>query len=166
MLGVAVGGSLGILAWIDSGFPLTAVIVLLVVGTFYGVVMHRRMTRFWPGARTLTGQDRVTVARIARRGEQVTDSRLARAVVDYRRGLHASAESARTFRWVIPLVLVVAVASAGWDAAFGSWGNAVVSAIYLAALLLELLWWPKRQRVILANADRAAEYAESVVRNG
>ena len=58
-------------------------------------------------------------------------------------------------------VLIVAVGSAVWDTAFGSWGNAIASAIYLVMLAVEVFWWPKRQRQLLANADRAAEMANS-----
>ncbi|MEO3760497.1 hypothetical protein ABGB19_19710 [Mycobacterium sp. B14F4] len=53
-------------------------------------------------------------------------------------------------------VLVVAVGTAVWDAVFGSWGSAIASAIYLAALGVELFWWPRRQAQLLANANRAA----------
>ena len=80
-------------------------------------------------------------------------------VIDYANGLHAAAENARPFRWLVPIVLVVGIATAAWDAVFGTWGNAIASAIYLVLLLLELFWWPKRQRQLLANADHAAEMA-------
>jgi hypothetical protein len=60
----------------------------------------------------------------------------------------------------LPLVLVVGVGTAVWDAVFGSWGNAVASGIYLVLLLLELFWWPKRRDRLLADADRAAEIAQ------
>lgn len=153
---------MGALAWIDSGFLLAGVITLVITGVFYGIWMHRRMARYWPGAKDLTGDERVTVARTARRGEHIPDARLAHAVIDYSQGLHAAAEKARPFRWVLPLVLVVAVGTAVWDAVFGSWGNTVASAIYLVLLLLELLWWPKRRDQLLANADRAAEMARQV----
>jgi hypothetical protein len=117
------------------------------------------MARYWPGAKDLTGEERVTVARTARRGEQIADARLAQAVIDYSNGLHAAADKARPFRWVIPLVLVVAIGTAVWDAVYGSWGNVVVSGIYLVLLPLELFWWPRRQDQLVANADRAAEMA-------
>ena len=48
-------------------------------------------------------------------------------------------------------------------AVFGTWGNAIASAIYLVALLFELFWWPKRQRQLLADADRAADIAQDVL---
>jgi hypothetical protein len=47
-----------------------------------------------------------------------------------------------------------------WDAVYGSWGNAAASAIYLALLLIELFWWPKRRDELLANGDRAADIAQ------
>jgi hypothetical protein len=158
-IGAALGICLGALAWIDSGFLLSAVIVLVITGVFYGIWMGRRMVRYWPGAKDLTSEEREAVARTARRGERIVDARLAQAVIDYSQGMHAAAEKARPFRWVVPLVLVVGVATAVWDAVFGSWGNAVASGIYLVLLLLELFWWPKRREQLLVNVDRAAEMA-------
>jgi hypothetical protein len=161
-VGVAVGIALGALAWIDSGLLLAGVVTLVITAVFYGIWMHRRMARYWPGATDLTGEERVAVARTARRGERISDARLAQAVIDYTRGLHAAGDTARPFRWVLPLVLVVAAATAVWDAVFGSWGNAVVSGIYLVMLPLEIFWWPKRQEQLLANADRAADIAADI----
>jgi hypothetical protein len=145
------------MAWLDSGFLLSGVIVLVVVGAFYGIWMARRMARYWPGAKQLSGDERVTVARTARRGERIGDARLAQAIVDYSSGLHAAAERARPFRWLIPIVLVVSVGTAAWDAVYGSWGNAIASGIYLVLLAIEVFWWPKRQAQLLSNADRAAD---------
>jgi hypothetical protein len=151
------------MAWLDSGFLLSGVIVLVIVGVVYGTSMARRMPRYWPGAKQLGGDDRVFVVRTARRGERVGDARLAQAVVDYRSGLRAAAENARRWRWLLVCVLVVAVGTAVWDAVFGSWGNAVASGIYLVLLFLELFWWPKRQQQLLTNADRAADIAQHVL---
>jgi hypothetical protein len=163
---LTVGGFVGIglaaLSWIDSGFWLPAIIALVITGLFYGFWMHRRMGRYWPGARNLSGVDREAVARTARRGDRVQDARLAQAVIDYSRGLHAAVDQARAFRWVVPLVLVVAVGTTIWDGVFGTWGNAVASVIYLVLLLVELFWWPKQRDRLLANADRAAEMAATM----
>jgi hypothetical protein len=163
IIGGSVGIALGALAWIDSGFLLSGVIVLVIIGVFYGIWMPRRMARYWPGAKQLTGDDRVTVVRTARRGERIGDARLAQPVVDYSTGMNAAAEQGRPFRWVLPLVLVVGVGTAVWDAVFGSWGNAVASVIYLVLLLFELFWWPKRLEQLLANADRAAGFATHIL---
>ena len=161
ILGIGVGGFLGVLGWLDSGFWFVGLFLFLVLCVFYGVWMARRMARQWPGAKQLSGPDREQVARAARGGQRVDDPRLARAVIDYRDGMHQAAERGRLFRLLVWFVLVVAVGTAAWDAAFGSWGNAVVSCIYLVMLLLELFWWPKRQRQLLANVDRAADFAQS-----
>ena len=155
MTGAGVGFLLGVLAWLDSGFWIAGVLVLVIVGTFYGVWMARRMARFWPMSKQLTGADRVTVVRTARTGERVDDPRLVEAARDYGRGVYEAATAGRPFRWLLPLVLVVAAASALWDAVSGSVGNAVVSVVYLAALVLELVWWPKRQAQLLANVRQA-----------
>jgi len=159
IVGGSVGIALGALAWLDSGFLLSGVIVLVIVGVFHAIWMPRRMARYWPGAQQLSGVDRMTVARTARRGERLGNARLAQPLTDYSTGMHAAAEQARPFRWVIPLVLVVGVGTAVWDAAFGSWGNAVASFIYLVLLLIEVFWWPTRRDQLLANADRASGLA-------
>jgi O-antigen/teichoic acid export membrane protein len=158
-VGATLGMGLGALAWIDSGILLGGVIALVITGVFYGIWMHRRMARYWPGAKDLTGEERVTVARTARRGERIDDPRLAPAVIDYSSGMRAAAEQGRPFRWLVPVVLVVAIGTAVWDAVFGSWGNAAASGIYLVLLLVELFWWPKWRAQLLANAENAAEMA-------
>jgi hypothetical protein len=158
-VGVGVGAFLGALAWLDSGMLLAGVLVFVILTVFYSIWMARRMGRYWPGAKDLTGEDRVAVVRAARRGERIGDPHLAQAVIEYSRGLHAADEKARPFRWVVPLVLVVGVGTAAWDAVFGSWGNAIASGIYLVLLSIELFWWPPRREQLLANADRAAEIA-------
>jgi hypothetical protein len=121
------------------------------------------MARYWPGAKTLSGDDRATVARIARRGEPIDDLRLAQPVIDYRDGLHAAAEKAFPFRWLLWLALIVAVGVAAWDMLQGSVGNGIASCIYLVLLLVELFWWPNRRRQLLSNADRAAAAAQDLL---
>ena len=93
------------------------------------------------------------------RGERVGDPRLATAVATYRRALHAAADSARMIRWLLVVVLIVALATALWDSVSGSVNNTVASGIYLVLTLLELFWWPRWVRTLLANADRASELA-------
>lgn len=162
-LGVVIGIFLAVMAWIDSGLLLAGIIAFFVTAVVYGIVMRRRMARFWPGAKQLSGDDRVTVVRTARRGERIGDARLAQAVIDYSRGMHDAAEKGRFFRWLLIFILVVSVGTAAWDAVYGSWGNAVASVIYLAILLLELFWWPKRLEQLLADTDRAAGIAAHIL---
>lgn len=156
--GGVVGICVGFLAALDSGIWITGPIVLVFSGTVYGIFMARRMARYWPGAKDLSGDDRVAVARAVRLGEAV-DDRLSQPAIDYSRGLHAAAETGRWVRWVLVFVLVVAIGTAVWDWEYGSWGNAVASAIYLVALVAEVFWLPKYQARLLANADKAATLA-------
>lgn len=155
ILGLGSGVFFGALAWLDSGQWLAGVCVLVILGVGFGIAMPRRMNRYWPGAGDLSGVDRVTVVRAARRGEPVADPRLAGAVADYGRGLHAAAADAKARRWLVALVLVVAIATALWDTMFGSARDGVASAVYLVLLMFELFWWPKRQDRLLSGADRA-----------
>jgi hypothetical protein len=159
MVGAAAGLFFGALAFLDSGMWLSGVIVFILLGSGWGIGMDRRMARYWPGARDLTGEQRVSVVRAARRGEGIADPRLASAVVDYRDGMHTAADDARPFRWVIWLVLTVAAVMAIWDTVSGSARDAVASCVYLALLIVEVTWWPWRQEQLLTNADRAAQLA-------
>jgi hypothetical protein len=161
ILGTAVGGFLGALAWLDSGFLLAGVLAFVILFVVYGGWMSRRMTRYWPGADQLQGADRERVAGAARGGRPVDDTRLVPPLVEYRDGLREAVEQARPLRWLIWLVLVVAVGTAAFDARFGSWGNAIVSVIYLVMLLLEMFWWPKRVKLLLTNADQAVRLSNT-----
>jgi hypothetical protein len=158
-IGATIGISVGALAWLDSGSLLSGVMALVVTGVFDGIWMARRMNRYWPGAKQLSGDQRISVVRTARRGERIGDTRLAQAVIDYSTGMHTAAEQGRPYRWLLVFILVVAMGMAGWDAMFGSWGNAVASGIYLVLGLIELFWWPKRRERLLTNADRAVDIA-------
>ena len=113
------------------------------------------MALLWPGSKELGAAERVSVARAARRGEQLKDERLIQAANGYRAAMHAAADAAHGFRWLVAFLLAVAAATAVWDASYGSIGNAVVSAIYLVMLLAEVFWWPRRRRELLENVDRA-----------
>jgi hypothetical protein len=154
LIGSGMGLCVGALAWLDSGVAVVGLVVMTAVGTFYGLWMTRRMSRYWPEARGLGGAERVAVARAVRRGERVATG-LAGSAASYARGLRAAAERGRHWRALLIVVLAVGAATAVWDAAFGSWGNAVASAIYLAALLAEVFWWPGRCKKLLVSAERA-----------
>jgi hypothetical protein len=159
-VGVSIGVFFGVLAWLDSGIVLSGAIVFVVLGIGSGFGMARRMARCWPGARDLTGSQRVAVVAAARRGERVGDDALAPAVVDYSRALRTAAEEDRPLvRWAVVVLLLVAAATAVWDAVQGSLGNIIVSVIYLALAGLEMFWWPRRRAELLANADRASSAA-------
>jgi hypothetical protein len=163
IIGSFLGIVLGAMAWLDSGLLLAGILTIFITGLIYGIWIPRRMARYWPGAKQLSGEDRVTVARTARSGERIGDPQLAPAVIEYSTGMHAAAEQAKPYRWVVPFVLVVSIATAVWDSIFGTWGNAIASVIYLVAFLLELFWWPKKRDELLANGDRAADFAADVL---
>ncbi len=158
-VGVCAGLFFGVLAWLDSGMLISGAIVFVILGVGGGFWEARRMSRYWPRAAELSGAQRVAVVAAARRGDRVGDDSLAHAVADYGRGLHAAVEQGRPWRWVIVVVLGVAIAMALWDAVHGSLGNVIVSVVYLVLAGLELFWWPKRCDDLLANADHAAGMA-------
>jgi hypothetical protein len=158
-LGLIAGIFLSALSFADSGIWLSAVVVFAILTPFYGVLLARRMRRYWPQAKELTGAQRVAVARAARRGEDIGDARLAPAVNGYADGLRAAYEQARRHRWVIWVVAVAAVVAAVVDCFVSPLPSVVVSWLFVAFLAVELWWWPKEQARLVANCERAANLA-------
>ncbi len=153
--GTVIGVCLGGLAWLDSGTVLAAAAVFVVTGILSGVVMARRMAGDWPEAAALGRVDRVTVVRAVRRGRPVAEPRLREAAMTYASALRTAASRRSLGRYLLAVVVVVALATAVWDALYGSTGSAVASIIYLAALLVELLWWPRYTAALVRRTDRA-----------
>ncbi|MCW2649045.1 MAG: hypothetical protein QOE41_1505 [Mycobacterium sp.] len=161
-LGLAVGVFSGALVFAESGSVLGALIVVAVISSFYGVVMARRMTRFWPSAKELSGEDRVAVARAARRGETIGETRLAPSVIEYSGGLRQAHQQARRYRWVVWSIGAIALVFAVTDSFFGPVRLALVSWVVVGCLAVELLWWSRKQAHISVNAERAENSARQV----
>jgi hypothetical protein len=161
-VGLIAGIFLSALSFADSGLWLGSLIVFVILTLLYAILMARRMRRFWPGAKQLTGADRVAVACAARRGENIGDARLAPAVIEYSDGLRAAYEDARVRRWVIWVVVAAALFSAVVDCFISPIRSVVVSWLFVAFLAVELWWWPKEQARLVANAEQAAKSARQL----
>jgi hypothetical protein len=159
IVGLAFGIVLGVLALLGSNAPSVGLIVLAVSTLWYGAFMARRMVKYWPGAKELSGAERVTVTRAVRSGRDVDDPRLRPAVVDYSRALHAAAERFRLWWWFIVVLGVVSFAMAIFDTVRGPAGEAVVSWLYFAVFPFEIWWWPRKHADLLSRAARAEESA-------
>ena len=160
-VGVPVGAFFGALALADSGL-LPGVIVFVVIGTMNGILTARRMAKYWPGAKELSGSDRVAVVRAARRGEPIADARLAPAVIGYSTGLRAARERTLPYRWLVWLLVAGSLVVAVMDSVTGPARSAVVSWLFVGFFAVELFWWPGRQSKLLANAQRAEESARQL----
>ncbi|MBV8964900.1 MAG: hypothetical protein JO191_01855 [Mycobacteriaceae bacterium] len=158
IVGPAVGLVLGLLALLGANSLPAGLIAMVIVTLFYIAFIARRIARFWPGAKKLSGSDRVTVVGAVRSGGEVGQSRLAPAVIEYSRALQDAAER-RMWRWVIALLGVAALGIAVFDTMTATVGEAAVSWLYFAFFPVEAWWWPRRRRRLLANAQRAQELA-------
>jgi hypothetical protein len=162
-IGLPVGIFLGALAFAESGSALGAIVVVLILSPFYGIMMARRIARFWPGAKDLNAADRVAVVRATRRGEEVGEARLAFAVLDYSGGLREAHRQAQRYRWVVWFFATAALILAVSDSYFGSIRVALVSWLVVAFFAVELLWWPRKQAHLLSNAERAENLARPLL---
>lgn len=158
-VGVPVGIFLAAFVFLESGLLVGALVAFVVLSAFYGVVMSRRMSRFWPAANELSADDRVALVRAARRGQDIPDARLAPAVVEYAEGLREARAQTRKYRWVAWLGAAAFLALAVVDCFLGPPRVTLVSWLFVAFFAIELFWWPKRQDQLLANAERAERSA-------
>jgi hypothetical protein len=158
-VGVPVGIFLAALVFAESGILLGALVAFVVLSTFYGIVMARRMSRFWPAANDLSGGDRVAVVRAARSGRDIDAARLGPAAIEYASGLREARKQARRYHWVVWLCAAVVLALAVYDSFFGTVRLAVVSWLFVAFFAIELFWWPRRQNQLLSNAERTETLA-------
>ena len=166
IVGLAVAVIPALLALLGSNSPLIGAIVLVVVWVIYGAIMARRMSKFWPGAKDLSGADRVAVTRAARSGRAIGDLRLAPAVIEYSRGLRDSNERGLLTRWLIVLLGLLALGVAIADSIFSPPVEAVVSWLYFAFFPVETLWWPRIAAQLIGKAERAEESARQTLRRG
>lgn len=161
-VGLAGGVFFGALGYAESG-SVVALVALVVLGPFvFGIPTARRMARFWPGAKMLSREDRVAVVRATRRGQNIGETRLAHAVIEYSSGLRDAHDHARRYRWVVPLVGALSLILALTDSFFGSIRLALVSWLWVAIIVVELLWWPGKRADLLSNAERAETQARQV----
>jgi hypothetical protein len=160
--GAAMGCVAGLLALLGSNLLPVFVIVFVAVTMISGGFMARRMNKLWPGAKALSGTDRVAVVGATRTGRDIDDSRLAAAVIDYSRALKAAADR-RLWRWLMPLVGAVALVTAILDTLYSPVREAVISWLYFAFFPAEAWWWPRRQGQLVANAGRAEEAARALL---
>jgi hypothetical protein len=158
-VGVPVGIFLAALVFAESGVMLGAVVAFVVISIFNGVVMARRMDRFWPAARDLSAGDRVAAVRAARRGQDIDQARLASAAIQYAGGLRKACEQARRWRWFVWLAAAAMLVLAVLDSISGPPRTAVVSWLFVVFFAVEIFWWPLARDRLLANAERTAESA-------
>jgi hypothetical protein len=160
--GLPVAIFFGALAFAESA-SLPALVAVIVLHPVYGIPIARRMARFRPNAKKLSGADRVAVVRAARHGEDIGSARLAHAVIEYSSGVRKAHEQARRYRWVVPIVAALSLVLALIDTFFGSIRSALVSWLWVAIVVGEMLWWPGKLADILSNTERAETLARKVL---
>ncbi|MEW2299323.1 hypothetical protein AB0958_04930 [Streptomyces sp. NPDC006655] len=162
-VGVGVGLAAGVcgagFVLLEAGSRAGALVVLVMLGPFYGVRAARRTARLWPAVGGMSGVDRAAVVAAVRRGGTLVESRLAPCVVAYATSLRRAAEEDRPRRRVVVAVTVLAVVLAGYDTLNGAVGELTASWLVVGLCLADLLWWPRSRARLLSRADRAAASA-------
>ncbi len=152
--GVPAGIFLAALAFAESGVMLGAVAVFVVVSVFNGIMMARRMGKAWPAATDLSPDDRVVVSSAVRRGRRIDEPALAPAAMEYVGALRDARRQARRWRWLVWLAAAAMLVLAAIDSLFSTPRVAAVSWLIVALFAVEILWWPRIQDRLVANAER------------
>ncbi|MDQ1392631.1 MAG: hypothetical protein QOF30_1608 [Acidimicrobiaceae bacterium] len=154
-IGLPTGALFGMIQFAQSGSPGKAIFQGLFFAVFFGVVMALFLRRSWPGADQLQPADRVAVAGVVRRGEDLPDARLAPAVLDYIGAIRRTQDRGRRYRWVLWVAalgtLTLALLSsfgASTRSAVVAWGLVVLWAVLLVYL-------PYSRNRMLKNASHA-----------
>ena len=151
-VGIPVGFFLATLVLAESGLVLGGVVAFVVTSVFYGAVMARRMGRFWPAAKDLSGAERVAVVRAARQGRRLDDARLASAAVEY--ALVCAMPASKLVPgggWCAAAAAVVVLAVI--DSVSASPRSAFVSWLFVVFFAVEIFWWPRVRDRLVVNAE-------------
>lgn len=165
-VGLPAGLFFGAFVLAESGSWFGAAVAVLVLGPFHGIWVARRMARVWPGAAHLDAADRVAVVHASRRGENIGQARLARAVIEYGDGLRQARAHGRLFASMVLLFAGLALALALIDTVTGTMRETAVSWAFVALVLLELTCWPGSRRTccptLSGRRDRRGGYWHKV----
>lgn len=165
-LGVPAGVLLAALAFAESGVPLSAPVVFVVISLFNGVMMARRMGKAWPAATDLSADERVAVSSAARRGHAVAEVRLAPAAIEYAGALRDAAALSRRYQRIVLIGAVAALVLAVLDSFVATSRVAAVSWVIVALFAVEIWWWPRARDRVLANAERTRDSARRALGQG
>ena len=158
-VGIPVGIFLAALVFAESGIMLGALVAFVVLSAFNGIMMARRMGNAWPAANELSPAQRVAVSAAVRRGREIDDARLAPAAIGYIGALRGARDRSRRLRWVMWLGAAAVLALAVWDTYTGTPRLAAVSWLFVVFFAVEIVWWPRIQDRLIANAERAERSA-------
>jgi hypothetical protein len=141
-------------------------VAAIAFAVFFSVAMTRWLQREWRRAEDLPPRDRVAVLRALRRGEDVGERRLARAVIDLADVIRQRQERDRRYRWVVWLFGGVMLCLALYDSLAGSTRSAVPWWALTGFWAVLLAWLPRRSASALARAERAESLARRTLHEG
>lgn len=154
-IGVPTGFLFGAIQFAQTGSLGAALYGGIFFAVFFGGVMAIVLWRLWPGAGDMASTDRVTVARVVRRGEVIDDARLAPAVIDYVDVVRRTQDRDQRYGWMLwafaGLTLILSLEST----LSGSVRRAAVWWALTAFWAGFLVWLPRKRARLLGNAARA-----------
>jgi len=166
-IGVPAGACFGLLQFLaGAASPIGAVVKAIFFALLFGVLWTRRSWRAWRGADDLPPHDRVAVIRAIRRGEGVSEPRLAPAVVNFADVVRRGRERDHRYRWVLWLFAVVTLSLALHDSLAGSTRSAVLWWALTGFWVVFLAWLPRRWVRALARVERAESLARRTLDEG
>jgi hypothetical protein len=162
-LGVPAGIFFAVFVLVLSGSALRAVVSGASFAVLFGGAMALLEWRSWRGAGTLTSTDRLAVVRAVRLGEQVSEPRLAPAVIDFADVVLSSSERDRRLNWVLLVFAAMTAVSAAAGTIAGSTRREAVFWPLTALWVLFCMWLPKKRARAESKARQAASRARRIM---
>jgi hypothetical protein len=161
-IGVPAGFVYGMVQFLMTGSALRAALGGAFFAGTFGAFMAWLMRRRWRRSSDLAPDDRVTVARAVRTGEDVQDERLADAIIQYADVVRQAQERDARLNWVLVAFAIMTLIAAIASTAAGSTREAVLFWALTAFWAVNLTWLiPRRNARLIANARRAEIAARS-----
>jgi hypothetical protein len=159
-VGIPSGIAFGLIQYLMTGSAPRALFGCLFFGVTFGGFTAWSVRRRWRQSSELAPDDRATVARAVRKGEDIPDERLADAVVDYAAVVRQAEERDARQRWVLVAFAIMTLIGAIVLTVVGSTREAVVFWLLSVFWVVNLTWLiPARRARAVANARRAEEAA-------
>lgn len=161
-IGIPAGVVFGLVQLVMTGSARYALVGGVFFGVTFGAFVAWTTRRSWRRSSALAPDDRVAVARAVRTGEDITDARLADAVVQYAGVVRRARERDARQNWVLVAFACMTVIGAIAQTVVGSLGEAAFYWVLTLFWVVMLTWVLPRQRArALANARRAEQAARS-----
>lgn len=163
LMGLGFGGYMGLFYFVEFGSIASAIPGGLLFAAIFGPFGAHSQWKSWTGARELSSKDRMAVIRSVRRGQDISNARLAQAVLDYADAIRRTENRAHNSQWVLWIFLGLGVIVGITNVLNGPVRMTIATWSTVILLAGVLVWQPWNRARVLANASHAESAARELL---